>query len=126
MILIPGYSVQEKLYEGAKSIVYRGFRKTDETPVVIKIFKKDYPSIEDIAAVEREFEITKNLNLEGCVRPYGLESYQNSPALILEDFGGTSLKNLVLEKKIDLAQFLRIGIKLSEAIGALHRKRDHP
>ena len=122
MISMPGYSVQEMLYEGAKSIVYRGLRKKDQTRVVIKIFKKDYPSLEDIAAVEREFELTKNLNLEGCVRPYSLESYQNSPALILEDFGGTSLKNVIQDGRMELHQFLRIGIKLAETIGALHQK----
>lgn len=122
MISMPGYSVQEKLYEGAKSIVYRGLRKNDQTRVVIKIFKKEYPSLEDIAAVEREFELTRNLNLEGCVKPYSLESYQNSPALILEDFGGTSLKNVIQGGRMELRQFLRIGIKLAETIGALHQK----
>ncbi|MEH1901211.1 MAG: serine/threonine-protein kinase PknK [Nostoc sp.] len=39
-----------------------------------------------------QFTIAKNLNLPGIIQTYSLEPYQNGYALVMEDFGGISLK----------------------------------
>ncbi len=92
MITIPGYKIISELYESAGSFVYRGRREGEEQPVILKALKAEYPTPEEIARYKLEYEITRNLNLEGSVRAYGLEKYRNSLVMVLEDFGGESLK----------------------------------
>ncbi|MEH1779740.1 MAG: hypothetical protein V7L26_11605 [Nostoc sp.] len=35
IVRIPGYSISEELYNGSRTLVYRGYRETDSLPVVI-------------------------------------------------------------------------------------------
>ena len=88
MITIPGYKVTGTIYEGAKSIVYRGHREKDNLPVVVKIQKSDYPSPKNIAKFRREYHIGKMLDFNGVIKYYRMEEYKSDHALILEDFGG--------------------------------------
>jgi hypothetical protein len=43
LVTIPGYHVNEQLYNGSRTLVYRGYRETDSLPVVIKLLKNPYP-----------------------------------------------------------------------------------
>ena len=126
MLSIPNYQIKNQIYESNKSVVYRGLRKTDKLPVILKVLKEDYPTPSEITHYKLEYEITHNLNLENIIKAYSLEKYQNTLVIILEDFGGESLK-IFMEKqrqtetgKISLQQFLNIAIKIVEIIGEIH------
>ncbi|MFB2977845.1 ATP-binding protein [Microseira sp. BLCC-F43] len=122
MIAIPGYKIVEQIYARSKTVVYRAVRETDRQSVIIKSLKTDYPSLNDIAEIRQEYEILKNLDIPGVVKPLGLETYSNSIALILEDFGGISLQQAIASKqKIELSRFLHLAIQLADAIGQLHQ-----
>jgi serine/threonine protein kinase len=43
MIDFSDYQVKELIYTSANSLVYRGWRKQDELPVILKVLKPDYP-----------------------------------------------------------------------------------
>ncbi len=121
MIILPGIVVQGKIYESEKSIVYRGIYEQKQIPVILKVLKSDYPSIGELNQYKQEYEITQQLKLPGVIKAYSLEKYQNTLVMILEDFGGESLKKLVKSsQKITLVEFLEIAIKLTEIIGEIH------
>ncbi len=122
MILLSGYQAEEQIYSGANAIIYRGHRKNDKVPVVIKKLNKQYPTQEELARFKREFEIIQTFNSDGIVRAYSLEKYQNTLVMILEDFNGNSFEKLLPKWTFDLAEFLRISIKLAEIIGQIHQK----
>ncbi|MEO1375678.1 MAG: protein kinase [Cyanobacteria bacterium J06635_10] len=92
MVSILGYSIKEQLYNGSRTLVYRGIRECDQKPVVIKLLKNPYPSFNELLQFRNQYTIAKNLEIPGIVRPYFLESYRNSYALVMEDFGGVSLR----------------------------------
>jgi PAS domain S-box-containing protein len=121
VITLLGYQVLEQLYEGDGSLVYRGRRNHDAQPVILKLLKQEYPTPEEIARFKLEYEITHKLNLEGVVRPYGLERYNNSLILILEDFGGESLKRLMNAQRFSLKEFLTIAIQIADSLGQIHQ-----
>jgi hypothetical protein len=56
-----------------RTVLYRGRRKADRTPIVIKLLKSDYPIPSDIARFKHEYAIISALNLAGVVRAIGLE-----------------------------------------------------
>ncbi|MEH1872012.1 MAG: hypothetical protein V7K73_11375 [Nostoc sp.] len=89
---IPGYQVSEELYNGSRTLVYRGYQKLNSLPVVIKLLKNPYPSFSELLSFRNQYTIAKNLNSPLIGQTYSLEAYQNGYALVMEDFGGISLK----------------------------------
>ncbi|MEG4034870.1 AAA family ATPase [Microcoleus sp. S36b_A4] len=121
MIVLSGYEVIENIYEGVRTVVYRGIRNRDRQLVIVKIIKNQYPSLEQITNLRQEFIITQNLEWEGIVKTYNLENYQNSLALILEDFGGLSLYHFMAANHLSITEVLRVAIALAETLIYLHQ-----
>lgn len=122
MIAIPGYQVLEKVYESSRSLVYRSQRNSDRACVILKILRQEYPSPQAIARFQMEYKIICSLNLEGVIKAYGLEFYQQSPVIVLEDFGAESLQQqLQKEHNLKLEQFLSLAIKITAIIGEIHQ-----
>ncbi|WP_333092741.1 trifunctional serine/threonine-protein kinase/ATP-binding protein/sensor histidine kinase [Microcoleus sp. S36b_B5] len=120
MITIPGYRIDGEIYTNDRTVIYRGIQLEQQKPVILKTLAQPYPTPAQIAQLLHEAEILKNLNLPGTVKLYQLEKYNHVPVLILEDFGGISLKNFLTNNQLELQQFLQIGIKLAETLSQLH------
>ncbi|MBE9128249.1 MULTISPECIES: ATP-binding sensor histidine kinase [unclassified Coleofasciculus] len=125
MITIPGYQIIEQIYESANSLVYLGIREQDKQAVILKVLKEDYPTASELTRYKQEYEIIRNLTIDGVVKAYALEPYQRSLVIILEDFGGQSLKQLMNDSvgaihELPLAEFLDIAIKIAEILGQIH------
>ncbi|MEG3975763.1 ATP-binding sensor histidine kinase [Microcoleus sp. herbarium8] len=120
MITIPGYRIDGEIYTNDRTVIYRGMQLEQQKPVILKTLAQPYPTPAQIAQLLHEAEILKNLNLPGTVKLYQLEKYNHVPVLILEDFGGISLKKFLTNNQLELQQFLQIGIKLAETLGQLH------
>ncbi|MEH2270653.1 MAG: AAA family ATPase [Nostoc sp.] len=124
MVSIPGYHVSKELYNGSRTLVYRANRETDQKSVVIKLMKTAYPNFSELVQFRNQFTIAKNLNLPGIIQTYSLEPYQNGYALVMEDFGGISLKEWGIAGSVEsLTEFLRIAIALCNALDILIRNR---
>ncbi|WP_413200504.1 protein kinase domain-containing protein, partial [Nostoc piscinale] len=123
MLSLPNYTLTEELYNGSRTIVYRGYRKTDSLKVVIKFLKNPYPNYQELLSFCNQYTITKNLNSPLIIQTYSLESYQNGYVLVMEDFGGISLKQWLLQQnQASLQEFLEITISLCDALDLLYQE----
>ena len=126
-ISIPGYQISEELYNGSRTLVYRGDRETDSLPVVMKLLKNPYPSFSELLSFRNQYTIAKNLNSPLIIQTYCLEPYQNGYMLVMEDFGGISLKDYFINVKTlqttFLEEFLQIAIALCNALNILYHER---
>ena len=118
--LVPGYDITEVIYEGINTIIYRGTSHLNQQKVILKILKEDYPSLDAITRLKHEFKITENLDLDNVVKILRLETEQNRLILVLEDFGGQSLKQILSSDKLKLLNFLTIAVQLAKALVSLH------
>ncbi|MEH2203787.1 MAG: protein kinase [Nostoc sp.] len=127
IVSIPGYDITEEIYNGSRTLVYRGYRETDSLPVVIKLLKNSYPSFSDLLQFRNQYTIAKNLNSSTIVQTYSLEAYQNGYALVMEDFGGISLKDFFAcyqtPDMVSLQEFLLLAIALCDALDILIHHR---
>ncbi|MEH2453754.1 ATP-binding sensor histidine kinase [Nostoc sp.] len=124
LVTIPGYQVKEQLYNGSKTLVYRGYRETDSLPVVIKLLKNPYPGFGELVQFRNQYTIAKNLNSPLIIQTYSLEPYQNGYVLVMEDFGGISLKEWGTGSSLrNLAEFLQIAIALCNTLDILYHQR---
>src|ERR687885_507803 len=125
MITLPGYQILEQIYESANSLVYRAIREQDNQSVILKVLKEDYPTPQELTRYKQEYEITRNLNLDSVIKAYSLEAYQRTLVIILEDFGASSLKELMNESVgtkafVHLPRFLNIAIQIAEILSKIH------
>lgn len=121
--ILAGYTLQQVVYEGDYTRVYSGVKQPEQQPVIVKVLKAEYPSLEEITRLRQEFKLLESLNILGIIRPLALESYQNSLALVLENFGGISLQQFLGSSPLSLEQFLNIAIQLTSALAELHRNQ---
>ncbi|MEG4234810.1 AAA family ATPase [Microcoleus sp. Pol11C3] len=125
-----GYQINEQIYAGNRTLVYRGLRSSNGQPVAIKLLRNDFPRFHELVHFRNQFVITKNLEIPGTVKAYSLETYQNHYALVMEDFGGISLSSylasLVFASKeplegLPINEFLPIAIQIANSLDGLYR-----
>jgi predicted ATPase/tRNA A-37 threonylcarbamoyl transferase component Bud32 len=120
VIALPGYKILTQIYESSNTLVYRGIQEQDNKPIILKLHTEEYPTPSELARYRQEYEITRNLNLDGVVKAYRLEKYQSTLVIIFEDFGGESLTTWMNKRKFTLEEFLSIAIKITETLGEIH------
>ncbi len=123
MMLLSGYHIIEKIYSGVRNTVYKGVREYDSKAVVVKVINSEYPSFEEIVKFRNQYTIAVNLDFDGIVKPLSLEAFDNSYALIMEDFGGISLDEYFTKSSLNIDYFLQIAIQLSTILDRLISKR---
>lgn len=120
---LPGYRIAQQLYSGSRTLVYRGVRESDRTPVAIKVLRNPFPSFSELVQFRNQYTIAKSLDLPQVVRPYSLETYGNSYALIVEDYGGVSLSRYVEQQRLEIPDFLAIALALCDILDGLYHHR---
>jgi serine/threonine protein kinase len=120
MNVMTDYQIIAKIYESENSSVYRAIGDRNNQPIILKILKQDYPTPSELTRYKQEYELIRSLDLDGVVKAYDLRRYQNSLVMLLEDFGGESLKSWTAERQLTLEEFLTIAIKIAESLGAIH------
>ncbi len=123
MINIPNYQISTQIYESANSFVHRAVRNEDNQPVILKVLKEDYPTPEELTRYRQEYDITRHLaDVDGVVKAYNLEKYQNTLVMCLEDFGGKSLKHWLAECPFSFDELLILAIRATEILGQIHQQ----
>jgi len=120
---IPGFEIQDKIFESNHTIIYRAIRKGDDLPVVLKILNGDYPSPEEINRFQHEFNIIKKLEeIRGVIGTHHLEKFQNTLVMVLEDFHASSLDQHIQKHTIPFEDALNISIHISGIIDEIHKR----
>ena len=122
MISLPDITILSQIYESANSFVYRGILKSNQQPLILKLLKEDYPTPAELYRYQQEYETTRRLNLEETIKAYELRKYKNTQVMLLEDFGGESLKILLDGRPLALPEFLHLAIQITDALGKVHQK----
>ncbi|MEW6187432.1 MAG: diguanylate cyclase [Thermodesulfobacteriota bacterium] len=118
----PGYTVLEQLGETLYSIVYKARKEGEAGTVVIKTLKTVSPSAIESARLRHEFELIRRTPLEGIVSVLEIIDTPEGMALILEDFGGISLKEFLGRGPVPIDLFLTLSVPLVDTLGKLHQE----
>jgi serine/threonine protein kinase len=120
MLVFPDYQLLAQIYQSDNSLVYRSIRNLDSQPVILKLLKPGYPTPSELTRYKQEYEIVRSLQIEGVVKAYDLQKYQNTLVMCLEDFGGESLAILLESRNFILSEFIDIAIKIAETLSQIH------
>ena len=123
--MIPGYRIDEIIYEGEHTLIIRGMREADKAPVILKLLNSEYPSPEELARFKMEYAMTRSLDLDGVVKTLGFEHLGKRAFLVLEDIAGESVAKLIEQRqeKLPQEQCLRLGIRIANILDQIHAKK---
>ena len=120
---LPGYNVYALLSESINALVYRAERNHDGAQVVLKLLNREYPTSAETARFQREYALLRSLDLEGVVKAYTLEPFMHSLVMVLEDFGGDALSNVLRKDPLDVPTFLHVATKITKHLASLHQQQ---
>jgi PAS domain S-box-containing protein len=122
MQTLSGFTVENAIYEGVSTRIYRAVRQHDQRPVILKLLKADYPSPRELARLRHEYEMARSLDLPGVIHAYDLLPVGAGLALVLEDFGGQSLA-MLLDQPLSVTQALAIALAIAESLAEIHHQQ---
>lgn len=95
--MLIGYCQLKQINQTANFVIYQGVREEDNLPVVIKLTEQDCLDTQTINRYRREYEIISCLRHPDIVTAYELILNDRQLAIVLEDFSGESLANIISE-----------------------------
>jgi predicted ATPase/signal transduction histidine kinase len=120
---LAGYTVVEQIYEGSRTVVYRAVQPTNQRPVVIKLLRNEHPSFSELVQFRNQYAIAKELDIPGVVQLLSLDPHNNGYALIMEDFGGISLRLFNQGKPLAVERFFLIALQITDILHQLHQQQ---
>src|SRR5688572_859898 len=114
---LESYEIGEPVARSPRTTVRRARRKSDGCRVVLKTLTRDFPSRHEIGQLEFEYRILRKLALPGTVRAWDLERDGDRRVMVLEDFGGETLR-----PGGDLHRFFAVALPLARTVGQVHER----
>jgi histidine kinase len=114
---LESYEIGETVARSPRTTVRRARRKSDGCRVVLKSLTRDYPSRHEIGQLEFEYRILRKLALPGTVRAWDLERDGDRRVMVLEDFGGETLR-----PGGGLDRFFAVALPLARTVGQVHER----
>lgn len=121
MFQLEGYDIRSVVHSGSSSRVFRGTRRRDGRPVVIKIPVGAPQSPERRERLRAELDLGSRVSGPGTVSYLALEPCPEGLALVMDDFGGASLDAQIPETGMPIARALGVAVDLAERLGRLHK-----
>jgi PAS domain S-box-containing protein len=117
---LSGFRVLARLHTGRRSVVYRARRLGDDQPVILKVSGPEEAPDQAMARYEHEHELLQSLHSDLVIKSHEIVRQGPVVALVLEDFGGESLRQVIDQRRLDLREGLQIGLHLAQALGHVH------
>jgi len=118
--MIIGYRHLKEIRQSSHSLIYQAIRDKDNTEVIIKLIKGEYPRLEALNQLQQEYAIIKSLDSSKIIKAYELIRHNKSLAIVLENFSGVSLCQLAKNRQFSLLEILSICIKITNALAVVH------
>jgi PAS domain S-box-containing protein len=114
----------EQVRRDAELVLFRGLRKVREEgrrpSILVRVPVADPPAPATVRSLQEEYALRSELlDPAYVVRALSMARANGIPILILDDPLGTPL-DLLLNGAMDIAQFLRLAIRVAAAVGHVH------
>lgn len=120
-IEVPDFKIVSRVYQSINSLVYRAINTSNGQYVILKTTFSDHPSLEELAALQHEYDILNGLNIKGVLHTYGIIKKNQQLVLILEDIQGESLQQFLAGHSVSLDVFLKISLALVDILAGLKK-----
>lgn len=119
---LQNYILFKVIYENSRFHIYEAISQKDQSTIAIKTFKTEHPSLNEVAQLQHEYEILKDISLPGVVKVIDIKQHGNACFLLMADFKGVSLRDYLEINAIDIINYHTIAISLAQTISDIHEK----
>ena len=123
MVVIDGYTLQEKMHNNHNIDIYHALRRKDKCKVLLKIPNNHYTSSENVALLQHEFQLLKKINAPTIIKACDFLQNASGPVLVLEGVEGQLLSTYLKKNKLKISDFLNLALQLVDILGELHQLR---
>jgi len=117
------YEVTAKIGEGGMGEVYQARDTTLERDVALKVLPETFTTDPDrLARFQREAKVLASLNHPNIGAIHGLETSENTQALVLELIEGPTLAERIAKGPIPVDEALEIATQIAAALEAAHEQ----
>ena len=117
------YHIIGKLGGGGMGVVYEAEDTRLARHVALKFIPVEMASDrKSLDRFVREARAASQLNHPGICTIHDIEDNDGHPFIVMEKLEGTSLKDLMRNRKMDVDEILDIGIQVADALAASHAK----
>ncbi len=117
------YEVTAKIGEGGMGEVYQARDTTLERDVALKVLPETFTADPDrLARFQREAKVLASLNHPNIGAIHGLETSENTQALVLELIEGPTLAERIAKGPIPVDEALEIATQIAAALEAAHEQ----
>lgn len=118
---LSSYELTEKLNESPGAFIYRAQKKENGETCVLKILKSKHPSPSDIARFRHEYDIIRDLNIDGIIKTREIIIEPDTIAIELENFYGSRLKDMINTPWLTIEKLLETAVKIVDILATLHQ-----
>ncbi|WP_437321657.1 AAA family ATPase [Sorangium sp. So ce385] len=116
-------TVSQQIYSDSSIEVFEGTWGDERKPAVFKVLKSEFPSSRELASLRHEYNVLRELDVEGVVKAYGLEKHKNGLALVLERPSRTTLHDVLRAGRLELKPALTIARSAARVLDEIHRRK---
>lgn len=119
-VTLPGYCIESLLFDSAPTRIYRATRDSDGLRVILKSHNGTHIVSGTATCLRHEYEIARRFSSPGVIQVYELENCRNVPVMVMEDFGGESLDNLIGKHRFSVEEILKISLAITKGLAEVH------
>ena len=120
---LSGYLL-DPLREDGEFILYRAHaNQLEPRSILLLAPSSNRPTAEVLEKIDHEYSLRNDLKSTWALRPLEISSLNDKKVLALEDQGGGIPLSRLVEGPMEIKEFLRLAIRISEAVGELHKRR---
>ncbi len=125
MLELTGYQMIEMISKSGDLCVYRIVRSSDQFPLLAKMTSDPYTDSDMTAAFQYEYDALVNLEGGPVLEPYGFETVEGKPVLLLHDPGWLTVEQWMLlhRESLHLEQLLRAAMTIAQGLHQLHKEQ---
>jgi tRNA A-37 threonylcarbamoyl transferase component Bud32 len=115
------YVIEEKLGQGGMGVVYRARDTRLDRPVAIKVLPPDLVRDEDRRRrFIQEARAASAVNHPAIAQIYEIEEEGDLTYIVMEHVDGSTVRELVSRRELDIASALEVGIQVGDALARAH------
>lgn len=117
------YEVVDEIGQGSMGVVYRAHDPQINRHIALKLLRQDRVASEELVQrFLKEAQAMGGLSHPNIATVYDTGQDHGTIFIAMEILRGTSLKDLMREKKLNLNEIVHIGVQVAEALDFAHRK----
>jgi histidine kinase len=121
LITIQGYEALEVLVDRPGFVLYRAQQLETASPVLLKVYKKEQLSLQELTLIENEFEFSRQLDYPWVLKPIELIRTPFNVIQVWEGFPGVLMSQWIsLHQNVSLRDFLKDAVRMVSILDQLH------